>query len=99
MRVFAGPLLATASGDWQFIMPSAIMLATSVVASLATAQTIPLTATKTRVTYEVRPSGAIVLTGALVMELADGETLSGQLPLDTALNCARNIVETLESHD
>jgi hypothetical protein len=62
MRVFAGPLLATASGDWQFVIPFAIMLATSVAASLATAQTVPLTATKTRVTYEVRPSGAIVLT-------------------------------------
>ena len=62
MRVFAGPLLATVSVYWQFITPFACMLATSVAASLATAQTIPLTATKTRVTYQVRSSGAIVLT-------------------------------------
>jgi Tol biopolymer transport system component/predicted Ser/Thr protein kinase len=37
---------------------------------------------------------------ALVMELVEGETLSGPLPLETALNYARQIAEALESaHD
>jgi serine/threonine protein kinase len=33
---------------------------------------------------------------ALVMELVEGETLSGPLPIDTALNYARQIAEALE---
>ena len=38
--------------------------------------------------------------GALVMELVDGETLQGPLPLETALNYARQIAEALEAaHD
>jgi len=37
---------------------------------------------------------------ALVMELVEGETLKGPLPLDTALNYARQIAEALEAaHD
>src|SRR5499427_6012631 len=37
---------------------------------------------------------------ALVMELVEGETLQGPLPLDTALNYARQIAEALEAaHD
>jgi Tol biopolymer transport system component len=35
--------------------------------------------------------------GALVMEFVDGATLSGALPLDTALNYARQIAEGLEA--
>jgi serine/threonine protein kinase len=34
---------------------------------------------------------------ALVMELVDGETLKGRLPLDTALNYARQIADALEA--
>ena len=34
---------------------------------------------------------------ALVMELVDGETLKGPLPLDTALNYARQIADALEA--
>jgi serine/threonine protein kinase len=34
---------------------------------------------------------------ALVMELVDGETLKGPLPLDTALNYARQIAEALDA--
>ncbi len=34
---------------------------------------------------------------ALVMELVEGETLKGPLPLETALNCARQIAEALEA--
>ncbi len=38
--------------------------------------------------------------GALVMELVEGATLRGPLPLDTALDCARQIAEALEAaHD
>src|SRR5213592_2265486 len=37
---------------------------------------------------------------ALVMELVEGETLSGPLPLNTALNYARQIADALEAaHD
>src|SRR5258708_26247255 len=37
---------------------------------------------------------------ALVMELVEGETLSGPLPLETALNYAKQIAEALEAaHD
>src|SRR5579864_7063477 len=37
---------------------------------------------------------------ALVMELVDGETLAGPLPLETALNYAKQIAEALEAaHD
>jgi serine/threonine protein kinase len=37
---------------------------------------------------------------ALIMELVEGETLHGALPLDTALNYARQIADTLEAaHD
>jgi serine/threonine-protein kinase len=37
---------------------------------------------------------------ALVMELVEGETLQGPLPIDTALNYARQIAEALEAaHD
>src|SRR5271155_1311806 len=37
---------------------------------------------------------------ALVMELVEGQTLKGPLPLETALNCARQIAEALEAaHD
>ena len=37
---------------------------------------------------------------ALVMELVEGETLQGSLPIDTALNYARQIAEALEAaHD
>ncbi len=34
---------------------------------------------------------------ALVMELVEGETLKGPLPIETALNCARQIAEALEA--
>jgi serine/threonine protein kinase len=34
---------------------------------------------------------------ALVMELVEGETLKGPLPLETALNCAKQIAEALEA--
>jgi serine/threonine-protein kinase len=34
---------------------------------------------------------------ALVMELGEGETLTGQLPLDTALDYARQIADALEA--
>src|SRR6266446_9372807 len=34
---------------------------------------------------------------ALVMELVEGETLSGPLPIETALNYARQIAEALEA--
>src|SRR6188508_2075507 len=34
---------------------------------------------------------------ALVMELVEGQTLKGPLPLETALNYARQIVEALEA--
>src|SRR5215813_11602195 len=38
--------------------------------------------------------------GALAMELVEGETLSGPLPLETALNYAKQIAEALEyAHD
>ncbi len=35
--------------------------------------------------------------GALVMELVEGETLKGPLPLDTAINYARQIADALEA--
>jgi serine/threonine protein kinase len=35
--------------------------------------------------------------GALVMELVEGETLAGPLPLETALNYAKQIAEGLEA--
>jgi len=34
---------------------------------------------------------------ALVMELVEGETLKGPLPVETALNCARQIADALEA--
>jgi serine/threonine protein kinase len=43
--------------------------------------------------YEVAESGT---TRALVMELVEGETLSGRIPLETAIKYARQIAEALE---
>jgi hypothetical protein len=60
MRRF-GPLLATVSAFLQPVTPFTTVMATDIAAAQTSAQTVPLTATKTRVTYSIGPAGGYTL--------------------------------------
>lgn len=62
MRVRAVPLLATVSASSQSVSPCSFALASALAINLVSAQTIPLTATITRITYTISTSGGITLT-------------------------------------
>ena len=61
MRVRADPLLATVSAFSQSISPLIFTLACGLATILASAQTVPLTATVTKITYTISADGGITL--------------------------------------